>query len=61
MATYVGEKEGGIIGAILTTISFVIPAIISMYFVHKLFDMFKENAKVVTNQYLYSSWYVVYN
>ncbi len=46
MATYVGEKVGGIIGAIVATISFVIPAIISMYFVYKLFDKFKENKKV---------------
>ena len=45
MATYVGEKVGGIIGAIVATISFVIPAIISMYFVYKLFDKFKENKR----------------
>lgn len=46
MATYVGKKVGGIIGAVFATISFVIPAIISMYFVYKLFDKFKENKKV---------------
>lgn len=46
MATYVGEKLGGIIGAIVATIAFVIPAIVSMYFVYKLFDKFKENTKV---------------
>lgn len=45
MATYVGEKVGGIIGSIVATISFVIPAIISMYFVYKLFDKFKENKR----------------
>ena len=46
MATYVGEKVDGIIGAIVATISFIIPAIFSMYFTYKLFDKFKENKRV---------------
>lgn len=46
MATYVGEKVGGIIGSTVATISFVIPAIVSMYFVYKLFDKFKDNKRV---------------
>ena len=46
MATYVGEKVGGIFGAIIATIAFVIPAIVSMYFVYKLFDKFKDNKRV---------------
>lgn len=46
MATYVGDKVGGIIGSIIATISFVIPAIVSMYFVYKLFDKFKDNKRV---------------
>ena len=46
MATYVGEKVGGIVGAIFTTIAFIIPAIVSMYFVYKLFDKFKDNKRV---------------
>lgn len=46
MATYVGEKVGGIIGSIAATITFVIPAIVSMYFVYKLFDKFKDNKRV---------------
>ena len=46
MATYVGEKVGGIIGSIVATISFVLPAIFSMYFVYKLFDKFKDNKRV---------------
>lgn len=46
MATYVGEKVGGVIGAIVATIAFVIPAIVSMYFIYKLFDKFKDNKRV---------------
>ena len=46
MATYVGEKVGGIIGSIVATITFVIPAIVSMYFVYKFFDKFKDNKRV---------------
>ena len=46
MATYTGEKVGGIIGAIVATISFVIPAIVSMYFIYRLFDIFKDNKNV---------------
>lgn len=46
MATYVGDKVGGIIGSIAATISFVLPAIVSMYFVYKLFDKFKDNKRV---------------
>ena len=46
MATYVGEKVDGLIGAVVATISFVIPSIISMFFVYKLYDKFKENKTV---------------
>lgn len=46
MATYVGQKVGGIIGAVVSNFFFVVPAIISMYFVYRMFDKFKDNKKV---------------
>lgn len=47
MATYIGFKMQGICGAILTSISFVIPAILFMYVISKAFQKFKDNTAAV--------------
>lgn len=47
MATYIGFKMQGICGGILTSISFVIPAIIFMYIISKVFQKFKDNTTAV--------------
>lgn len=43
MATYVGFKTAGILGAIISTLFEVIPAIIIITLIAKLLDKFKEN------------------
>ena len=48
MATYAGFKTAGISGAILATLSLILPAIIVVYFVQKVLDKWK-NSPYVTN------------
>lgn len=48
MSTYVGFKLAGIVGGIIATISFVIPAILLMAIVCKFMNKFKDNEKVTT-------------
>lgn len=48
MATYAGFKTAGISGAILATLSLILPAIIVVYFVQKALDKWK-NSPYVTN------------
>lgn len=46
MATYVGFKLNGVIGGIIATISFAVPAICFISIVYKLVDRFKSNKKI---------------
>ena len=46
IATYVGGKINGILGAFIATISFVLPAIIFMTFIYRIINKFKYNKKV---------------
>lgn len=46
MATYVGFKLNGVLGAIIATISFTLPAICFISIVYKLVDRFKGDKKI---------------
>lgn len=46
MATYVGFKTAGIVGAIIATLSLISPAIIVIYFVQKMLDKWATNVYV---------------
>lgn len=46
MATYVGFKTAGIVGAIIATLSLISPAIIVIYFVQKMLDKWAANVYV---------------
>lgn len=48
IATYIGGKLNGILGAFIATIGFVIPAIIFMAFIYRIIHRFKNNQKVET-------------
>ncbi len=43
MATYAGFKTAGISGAIVATLSLVLPAVIVIYFVQKILDRWQNN------------------
>lgn len=43
MATYVGLKVGGILGATLTTLAFMLPSFVIMYFVARFLKKYSQN------------------
>lgn len=45
-ASYVGIKIGGIIGAVISNVAFIIPAIIFTGIIYKILDKFKDNKNV---------------
>lgn len=47
MATYVGYKTAGVTGAVIATLSLVLPAIIVIYFVQKILDKWASNTYVL--------------
>ena len=49
MATYVGYKMSGILGAVISTIAIVIPTLIAMYLIYRLYEKFKENKRVANS------------
>lgn len=46
MATYIGYIVAGVIGGILTTMALILPQIIIVFFIYKIFNKFKENKNV---------------
>ena len=47
MATYIGYIVAGLIGGILTTIALILPQIIIIFFIYKVFNKFKDNKNVL--------------
>ncbi len=47
MATYIGYIVAGIHGGILTTMALILPQIIIIFFIYKIFNKFKENKNVL--------------
>ncbi len=47
MATYIGYIVAGVIGGILTTMALILPQIIIIFFIYKVFNKFKDNTNVL--------------
>ena len=47
MATYIGYITTGVWGGVLTTIAFILPQIIIVFFIYKIFNKFQQNENVM--------------